>query len=292
MNFRTYAVIATLKNCQSLAQVHYNEKVTNGAALIRVLSYSSQCVIVSKSHNHSMNFCGCFLYWILCKFTRILFHLILHEIFNFHHQKTFWVLSSIVLTHSCIQQEFLKLQLIDEFPVLAGTTPYVLILPTHVLLFSPFFGSVPHLEMEFFVSYFKLTQKFNVLMWFSFVRNILSSIHHVHNIQLSFNLEQFPFFASFEDHMFSKYSTGWRLHISNQVNIKKYVNFAHRILLITEIKVDTVTATKCSIKALLIHVVYNTQARTLHCDVWDAHVEIDGCTVELWHCFLLHILMD
>jgi len=48
---------------------------------------------------------------------------------------------------------------------------------------------------------------------------------------------------------------------------KKCVNFAHRILLITEIKVDTVTATKCSIKALLIHVVYNTQARTLHYDV-------------------------
>jgi len=46
MNFRTYAVIATLKNCQSLAQVHYYERATNGAALIRV--YCLQCVIVSK----------------------------------------------------------------------------------------------------------------------------------------------------------------------------------------------------------------------------------------------------
>jgi len=48
MNFRTYAVIATVKNCQSLAQVHYNERATNGAVLIRVLFYCSQCVIVSK----------------------------------------------------------------------------------------------------------------------------------------------------------------------------------------------------------------------------------------------------
>jgi len=122
------------------------------------------------------------------------------------------------LTHSCTQQEFLKLQLIGEFPILAGTTPQVLILPTYVLLCSPFFGSAPHLEMEFFVSYFKLTQKYKVIVWFAFVRNILSSINPVHNIQLSFNLEQFPFYASF-DHMFSNDSTSWRLHISNQVNI-------------------------------------------------------------------------
>jgi len=53
MNFRNYAVIATLKNCQSLAQVHSKETAPNGAALCRVL-YCSQCVSISKTHNHSL----------------------------------------------------------------------------------------------------------------------------------------------------------------------------------------------------------------------------------------------
>jgi len=68
MNFRNYAIIATLKNCQSLAQVHYKEKMPKDVALSRVF-YCSQCVSISKTHNHSLNFCGCWLYWILCKFT-------------------------------------------------------------------------------------------------------------------------------------------------------------------------------------------------------------------------------
>lgn len=56
MNFRNNVVIATLKNCQSLAQVHYTETVPNDAALSMVLLYSSQCVSISKTHNHSLNF--------------------------------------------------------------------------------------------------------------------------------------------------------------------------------------------------------------------------------------------
>jgi hypothetical protein len=49
-----------------------------------------------------------------------------------------------------------------------------------------------------------------------------------------------------------------------------YVNFAHRIFLITEIKVDMVTATKCSIKALLM--LYITHKPGLFIMMFEMHL--------------------
>jgi hypothetical protein len=110
-----------------------------------------------------------------------------------------------------------------------------------VLLFSHFFCSVTGWVLSIW-----MIQQCTAVQWpfFFGARNILSSIHHAYNIQLSQNWAQLKFYAivfgvvvMLITCLIINGSTGCKLHMwTIRSRHKQYINFAHRVLRLVAIE--------------------------------------------------------